>query len=443
MSDLHSFASPAAFLGSFRVDEGVFDLGGRLSPGSIRDQVVRTRIVVQQIAEYGFLDKPSNTCIVGAGAAGMTAAIALCGLGSHDVLLVDQARLPLSLLAEAEQRLISPTLYDWPAEHHVALAYGGTPYYEEGAPSLVRNEWISVFRRLTNDGKLKWRSDTKAFPLKGPNVRFIDDKGVAYTESFDLVLLCKGYGQERGIQIKGSTDKLSPFAFWKPDPYPTIRGNTQPSFKGQVVVLGGGDGAIQDMLRFVTSGRDARYLLNAITSAIPSVNLREIWGLMENEIRCRRLAGGTPSARLLKDVEKRIDDLTSSPRLAAMLDNLIRFADVGVYFHGEVLGPCYPLNQFLAFLFQAHVKRTRSRELLYPEHTVMAVECACGTDDHFDKPHTVLFAPNAGEIAGKQVTCQVVVPRLGVDEETLPIRRRLLSHDLPYWLGDWKPVSKQ
>jgi hypothetical protein len=126
-----------------------------------------------------------------------------------------------------------------------------------------------------------------------------------------------------------------------------------------------------------------------------------------------------------------------------MLDNLIRFADVGVYFQGEVLGPCYPLNQFLAFLFQAHVKRTRSRELLYPEHTVMAVECACGTDDHFDKPHTVLFAPNAGEVATKQVTCQVVVPRLGVDEETLPIRRRLLSHDLPYWLSEWKPVSKQ
>lgn len=323
MSDPHSSTAADNFLGSFRVDEGVFDLGGRLSPGSIRDQVIRTRLVIQQMSEYRLLDKPNKICIVGAGVAGMTAAIVLCRLGSHDVLLVDQARLPLLLLAEADHRLISPTLYDWPAEHHTALAYGRDPYYEEGAPSLVRNEWMSVFRRLTNGGKLKWRSYTNAVRTEGTKVRFTDDIGGSSTEGFDLVLLCKGYGRERSVPIESSSDKLSPIAFWKPDPYPTSSGDT-PSFKGPVVVLGGGDGAIQDMLRFVTSGHDARYLLNEITSAIPSVNLSELWGVIENEIRCRLLAGGFASARLLKDVEERLDDLTNNPLLAAKLNTLVR-----------------------------------------------------------------------------------------------------------------------
>jgi hypothetical protein len=69
--------------------------------------------------------------------------------------------------------------------------------------------------------------------------------------------------------------------------------------------------------------------------------------------------------------------------------------------------------------------------------TVTSVECICVGDDHFDKTHTVSFLRKTGGI--KEVTCQVVVPRLGVDEDTLPIKRKL-AHDLPYWVSDWKPV---
>jgi hypothetical protein len=51
----------------------------------------------------------------------------------------------------------------------------------------------------------------------------------------------------------------------------------------------------------------------------------------------------------------------------------------------------------------------------------------------------VLFAPRHGETSGKAANCSIVVPRLGVDEATLHIKRRM-AHDLPYWISDWKPV---
>jgi hypothetical protein len=415
------------------VEEGVFDLGGKLFPGSIRDQVVRTCLFIQQLQEFGLLDGRKTICIAGAGVAGMTAAIALCGPGEHDVLLADQTVLPLSLLADADHRLISPTLYDWPAEHHSAPAYSGVLYYEEGPPSLVRNEWLTVFRSLVTTGKLKWRSETIAFPAKGTNVRFRDKTGAESESGFDLIILCKGYGQEKAISIKNGTAEFRPIPFWKPDPYPTSSRNSLP--QGPVVVLGGGDGAIQDMLRFLTGGRDARYLLNQVTSALTGVpaKLKQIWGALENEMRCRALAGSTSSTGLWTDVEHRMSDLLDVPALAKRLDTLIQFRGVGVYFRGDALGPCYPLNRFLALLFRAYLKRQNGLELLHPGHSVTGVECECPDGEHFQRSHRVIFAQ------GKTVTCQVVVPRLGVDESTLPIKRRL-AHDMPYWISDWKPL---
>jgi hypothetical protein len=432
-------SDPAAFLGSLRVDEGVFDLGGKLFPGSIRDQVIRARLFVQQLREFGFLDTPRTICIVGAGVAGITAAIAFCESGGHDVMLADQSVLPLSLLADAEHRRISPTLYDWPAEHHSAVAYSGIPYYEEGPPSLVRNEWLSVFRRLVTTGKLKWRGQTEAFPAQDTNVRFTQSGGSQSEQSFDLVILCKGYGQEKAVPMKNGTQQFSPFPFWKPDPYPAIARRRPP--KGRVAVLGGGDGAVQDMLRFVTLGCDARYLLNQIISALTDApsKLKRIWDAIENERRCRALAGPVPAAGLWVDVENGISDLLDIPALSKTLDDLIQFNEVNVYFQDEALGPCYPLNRFLALLFHAHLKRKSGLELLQPGHSVTAIECNCPDGDHFERPHTVLFAPRHGETSGKAANCSIVVPRLGVDEATLPIKRRM-AHDLPYWISDWKPV---
>jgi len=422
------------------VDEGVFDLGGKLFPGSIRDQVVRTRLFVQQLREFSLIDAPKAVCIVGAGVAGMTAAIALCESGEHDILLADQTVLPLSLLAGADHRLISPTLYDWPAEHHSAPAYSGVPYYEEGPPSLVRNEWLSAFRSLVTTGKLKWLSETRAVPATGTNVRFTHSDGSQSEQAFNLVILCKGYGQEKAVPMKDGIHQFLPIPFWKPDPYPAVARKARPC-KGPVVVLGGGDGAIQDMLRFVTGGCDARYLLNQITSALPGVpaNLKQVWGAIENEMRCRALAGPVPSAALLADVESRLEDLLDNPALEKKLDELTQFSEVSVYFQGEALGPCYPLNRFLALLFRSYFKQKNGSELLHPGHSVTAIECACSDGEHFERTHTVLFAPRNGETQGKTVTCQVVVPRLGVDEATLPIKRKLV-HDLPYWISDWKPV---
>src|ERR1019366_6151378 len=94
-----------------------FNLGGRLAPVSIRDQMVRAQAFVDDAVAAGLIGtKPWRPLlIVGAGAAGATAAIWAAVHHHVPTMLIDRDSDAFNRQANCTTRWIDPTQYDWPA----------------------------------------------------------------------------------------------------------------------------------------------------------------------------------------------------------------------------------------------------------------------------------------------------------------------------------------
>ncbi len=94
-----------------------FEIGGRLSPVSIRDQMIRGRMLVDRAVEAGLINQTSRPLLViGAGAGGATAAIRAAQLGITTTL-IEIAPTPFLRQAGCRSRRVDPTQYDWPVDH--------------------------------------------------------------------------------------------------------------------------------------------------------------------------------------------------------------------------------------------------------------------------------------------------------------------------------------
>ncbi len=135
------------FLVTHQVGPAVFDIGGKLYPVSIRDQMVRGQSIVDRAIAAGFGTMGADLLVIGAGAAGATAAIeaASRGITTH---LIDSAPLPFLRQAACSTRWIHPHEYDWPLDHWPTSGYPyvGTPapYYGPVVPLPWAASWSDV-----------------------------------------------------------------------------------------------------------------------------------------------------------------------------------------------------------------------------------------------------------------------------------------------------------
>jgi hypothetical protein len=107
---------PDPFLVTHQVGPAVFDIGGKLYPVSIRDQMVRGQSIVDRAIQAGFGAKGEHLLVIGAGCAGAAAAIeaASRGITTH---LIDTAPMPFLRQAACMTRWIHPHEYEWPLDH--------------------------------------------------------------------------------------------------------------------------------------------------------------------------------------------------------------------------------------------------------------------------------------------------------------------------------------
>ena len=97
-------------VGSFHIN-----IGGRLAPLSIRDQITRGWLAVDRAIEQGLIHEKRELLVIGAGVGGVTAAMTAATAGIK-VTLMDQAPRPFSRHAGC-RRWVDPTQYDWPVGH--------------------------------------------------------------------------------------------------------------------------------------------------------------------------------------------------------------------------------------------------------------------------------------------------------------------------------------
>lgn len=136
------------FLQAHRLRHRLYDLGRR-TPISIRDQLVRSELLVARLFEARVLYAGAQLFVVGAGVAGVNTALLAVRQGVK-VVLVDRRPLPFGWQRRCDTRWIDPVQYDWPATHSRSGRWGmGTrPLgFAAGWAHDIAREWEMEFNR--------------------------------------------------------------------------------------------------------------------------------------------------------------------------------------------------------------------------------------------------------------------------------------------------------
>jgi len=250
----------------------LFQLGGRLSPISIRDQMVRGQLLVEQALHAKLIGGPTRRplLVVGAGAAGATVAMSAAALGVP-TLLVDEGSAPFRLQAGCRTRLLDPAHYDWPIQHWIARQYPWPagpvsprtplPWRQNYADRVAAAWTIRLNHAVRRFPWLRVLFQTTAQPA-APSQPWgwtfqLTTLGLPQRSiNFGMVVWTVGFGNETSVVRPSALCTHLPhsfagFPFWSSDPYehPTYR--LPPATAPRVVISGGGDGGLQDFLRIV------------------------------------------------------------------------------------------------------------------------------------------------------------------------------------------------
>jgi hypothetical protein len=393
-----------------------FDIGGKLSPVSIRDQMIRGRMIIDRAYERGIItgaraiqpayyadDTPESNSdellIIGAGAAGVTAALTAIGRGIKTTL-IDTAPAPFLRQANCQSRWIDPTQYDWPANHWNLSHYHWKPptmplTWNPQYSHVIAASWHVLFNRVRQShpqrGKLTVLYNTYAgnfrFPPHVPRVQadlFDYPSGVVKRPGahFSMVVSCIGFGTE-----KSSVDvKYSSFRFRDTDGFErTDLGIKHPVAQRRVLISGGGDGALQDYLRIVTNHRSAKHIYNLLPHAVKS-RIQDALYSAEDQAQRAYIWGYNGKhdhdvhAALHNSHQKVIDELWNNQpfkqQIAQALDNLIRQdvidqkIEVTLVHRCEHFSNCYGLSRLLVLLLDKHLRVKYGIQSLRP-HTVV------------------------------------------------------------------------
>ncbi|MBB5503250.1 hypothetical protein [Paraburkholderia sp. MM5384-R2] len=261
-----------------------FDLSTGVVDASMRDQIVRAQLLMRDLREN---DPACNrVLIVGGGVGGVSAATMACEL-DMDVVLVDSQKKPFSLQGGVTSRFVGPFMYEWPELGHDCQSY--PPSHVLGQPSDATPKWTAANPIPAAQFAMNLEDWLVAHPFLPGTARFyfgvVSEEVEAYVRAFvayhgtetvagappgpeyvlpsgcldhrgkrayggasfrpDYIVLAAGMGDER-VALP-DFPLVSGESFWANDDLKldaTRHANSS--------VFGGGDGALQDVLRLLT-----------------------------------------------------------------------------------------------------------------------------------------------------------------------------------------------
>jgi hypothetical protein len=387
-----------------RVSPRCFEMAG-VRTGSIRDQLLRSTLLVEALGDTGMIASNKPLLVFGAGAAGMNAAIHAAKSYRTNVTVIEKDHVLFSTLSAAWSRRVNPTEFDWPHSHYPVGVFpterNRIPLAEQStfAPLLAaawRVQWTlfelessknpafgQVRTMLDTNARDFWFNDSGAAPdLLEVWGRWNGSRDRVTAESFGAVLSTVGLGQEvvgesppqncwqgyKGPRFWSDFDGFAPKA---PVPYAA----------SQIVISGGGDGGMQDLQRVATSFFGVE-LLDRLTAAMNKVQspaelkqndeLRQTF-LCADDVG-RRACNWRNSKRGVADAMQAWHDEFKTPiggmvdgwdvdkaqAIAAevfrpeILDGRMRIAWV---FNEATPGFCYALNRYLVLLLLALTRK--------------------------------------------------------------------------------------
>ena len=147
-----------------RRETGEYSIAGKYNPASIKDQMVRAVGIVDRAVRYRIIGPNKRLLVVGAGAAGVSAAIRAAD-AQTGTTLVEREDAPLQRQGDSF-RMVDPTGSDWP---HAGWNEGGVsglplPLLRKPAVELVRL-WLAEHVRPRDFLYFRPRTEfIRAFP---------------------------------------------------------------------------------------------------------------------------------------------------------------------------------------------------------------------------------------------------------------------------------------
>ena len=389
---------------SLKCASRTFDLSSRLAHVSMRDQIVRAQLLARDLKRFDA--DAHRVLVVGAGVAGAAFAIEAAQAGL-EVAVVESDAMPLRLQSGVTTRFVGPFLYEWPSVfhddqnyppdpgRHLGTAPALTPTWGDNQPVsaadmakqflawLHRSRlglgatapalWFDVdkaevkafVQRFVHESTVnfwRWMAGVTQRPM--PSLAFTrgtadaaNPPNAAPLAAFvpDYVVLAAGMGQENTSlpPAAGSVAKVSGKRFWEVDDL------KDPALANlQVGVFGGGDGALQDVLRLLTR---FEHPLQLIAELRKDATVRALLDAQEGALltidQQNRLIGTwTLGKAVFAEVDAACRDLAaalaSSPALRASLLRQLRTGSGGVrhVVRDTHFSKAYLLNRFAVHL---------------------------------------------------------------------------------------------
>jgi thioredoxin reductase len=472
---------------STKVASNVFDLSSGMHHVSIRDQMVRAQIVVRDLVALHKSEPAkqniNSLLIIGAGVAGICAALEAIR-DVEKVVVVEAKESPFNLLRDVDCRHVGPFMYEWPSTFCQDQSYPHhkvTPW-SKNSVSAARLQWTAkkpisadkLAKILTDDLRAKLntlsatdrekieifinvdtekiKNFTKDFSVTEASratsqlqcVMLTDQEIFSYEGSrWDIVgssrceispayvLLAAGMGREVtqliSGTIEGGCNHFRGVPFWgkKSDKDDLLSAETA---NRHVAIFGGGDGALQDVLRALT-GREhplrfIEFLMKnlAVRKALSHVMPR----LLDADRQSRQF--GTWTVTVERDEYRTIDkicriiadELSRNNRVVRRVGQGLRQGSgtVSLFVCYNHFDKVYLLNRFVVHLIEACSSKQKSMWVGRVKFSVKREHQAFGYKKENDV-HRVNIR-NEKDKSETEIFCDRVVVRYGIERGSVP-----------------------
>lgn len=251
----------------------LFVLGCFASNVTLRSQQVRALNLAMALKDQGRITKGMRVVIVGAGAAGLTAAVAFARLGCR-VQVVEKLDRPMALQYSSPHRFIHPFIDAWPycevEDTHSGL---GILDWEADYARGVANQIVEQWEREVS---LASGSIQQAFDAHGLQVNMAENLVTwnspgPHGAPYDIAILAVGFGleEERGLGIP---------RYWEND-------NLDDHLDGRqrtCLVSGAGDSGLTDLMRLCIRRFRHDIVLRMCATPTITAEVREIFDKASN-----------------------------------------------------------------------------------------------------------------------------------------------------------------